>query len=207
MPIVLYTADLPWGSNESLRDLIEGPPELRDLAPDWRPFFWNLSEHPAEELLSGGPMMQLLAAMRARREETSAYEAVCRRAATNLSSLSDTDMVRWQELNHGLLSIGFRYRPSTEHQALVEIVRETNRRQEGEVSRMAETIANYLMEKGQVRGQLLAYREIVRALLEAKHGPLPESILQRIDACDDCQRLLNAAVKAPQLARVEDLEL
>jgi hypothetical protein len=57
LPIVLYTANRPWGSNEKFRDLVDGPPELLESVPDWGPIFYNLSGHSTQELLGAGPFM------------------------------------------------------------------------------------------------------------------------------------------------------
>jgi hypothetical protein len=207
VPIVLYTADLPWGSNETIRDLVDAPPELMETVPNWGPIFWNLSERTPAHLLGGGPFMQILAAMRVAGAETAVFEEVYRRASSNLASLAATQMVRWQELIQALLSFGQRRRPPAEREALIEIVRETNGPRQNEVTAMAQTIAEDWMEQGEVRGGLRWLRRVLRHWLEQNHGHLPESILQRIEACNDLQRLEQAVYKAPKLAKLEDLEL
>src|SRR5438067_800883 len=58
LPVVLYTANRPWGSNETIPDMVDAPPELLALLPDWGPIFWNLSERTTEQLLAAGPFMQ-----------------------------------------------------------------------------------------------------------------------------------------------------
>jgi hypothetical protein len=203
VPIVLYTANLPWGSNETIRDLVDAPPELMEFVPDWGPFFWNLSERPAEEYLAAGPMMQVLAVMRAGEEAPPVFQDVYRRASSNLASLAASEVVRWQELIQGLLSYGLRRRPPPERETLVGIVRETNGPRQNEVTTMAQTIAEDLMEQGGAR----ALRGALRELLELKYGTLPESVLQRVEACTDVQRLRRAVVKTATLEKLEDLEL
>jgi hypothetical protein len=200
-PIVLYTGSRPWGSNETLRDMVDAPPELLELVPDWGPIFWNLSQRTTAELLGAGPFMQLLAVMRA--SETDQFQGVYRQASANLAALAATQMVRWQELLHGLLSFVLRERPLAEHDALVQVIRETNRPREMEVSTMARTIAEHLIEQG----ELHATRRLLRRALERKFGPLHESILQRIEACNDVPRLEEAALQAPELEKPEDLSL
>jgi hypothetical protein len=207
VPIVLYTANLPWGSNEMVRDLVEGPPELLAFLPNWGPYFWNLSDRSVEDLLAAGPFMQIMAVMRAEGEDATTFRDIVRRASANLSSLSESEMVRWQELIQGLLSYVLRRRPRPEHDPLVEIVRETNWRREVEVTVMVQTMADYLMEQGEARGELKLARRLLRSVLEKHLGALPEGVLQRIESCDDVQRLGNAIISAPQLAKLEDLEL
>jgi hypothetical protein len=72
---------------------------------------------------------------------------------------------------------------------------------------MAKTIADILIEIGETQGELRSARIILRGLLEDQFGPLPEDLLQHIDAVDDAARLLQAARRAPRLARLEDLQL
>jgi hypothetical protein len=207
VPLVLYTANRPWGSNETLRDLVEAPPELLDLVPQWGPIFWNLSEHPAEELLMAGPLMQLLAVMRVGEEETAVFQDVLRRASANLASLAGPQVVRWQELIHGLLSYTTWRRPEAELAALVSVVQQTNPGKDREVSAMAETMAEHLMQQGATQARLEDRRSAIRAFLQDKFGELPEPVLQRIASCADLERLWAALRQAPYLEKLEDLKL
>ena len=43
------------------------------------------------------------------------------------------------------------------------------------------------------------------AVLEQKYGPLPESVLQRIEGCNQVQKLEEAVLAAPQLANPEEV--
>lgn len=207
VPIVLYTADLPWGSNRTLRDLVEAPPELLALAPDWGPFFWNLADHPSAELLAGGPFLQLLAVLRADQGEHGDFLTVYRQASANLAPLAEQQVVRWQELIHGLLSYGLWQRPEAEHPALVSAVRETNRPREQEVLAMTQTMAQYLLQQGEQRGELRGMRQLLRDLLEQKFGTLPEAVAQRIEACEEAQKLREAVLKVREWNNLEDLQL
>ncbi len=207
LPIVLYTANRPWGSNTTLRDMMDAPPELLEHVPEWGPFFWNLSDHSADELLAAGPLMQLLAVMRVGEEETAAFQDVLRRASANLASLAATQVVRWQELIHGLLSYGTWRRPQAEHAGMVSVVRQTNPGRDQEVSAMAETMAEYLMQQGATRGALESLRRTLRRVLAQSGVKLSETDLQRIEACSDVPRLEEAVVKAIQTPKLEDLGL
>jgi hypothetical protein len=203
VPIVLYTAEVSWGSNETIRDLVDAPPELMEAVPNWGPVFWNLSDRTPEQLLTGGPFMQVLAMLRVGGADSSVFTEVYRRASSNLASLAATQVVRWQELIQGLLNFVHRRRPLEEREALIEIVRETNGPRRDEVTAMAQTFAEDLME----RTEASVLRRHLRHWLEQKHGKLPESVLQRIEACNDNQRLEQAVFKAPMLEKLEDLQL
>jgi hypothetical protein len=200
-PIVLYTGSRPWGSNQTLRDMVDAPPELLELVPNWGPIFWNLSERTSAELLGAGPFMQLLAVMRA--SETDQFQGVYRQASANLAALASSQLVRWQQLLHGLLSYVLRERPPAEHDALVQVIRETNRPRETEVSTMARTIADDLIEQGELK----TARRFLRDLLEEKFGPLPEAILQQIQASQDVEKLRTAVLAIRKMESLDQFSL
>jgi hypothetical protein len=72
---------------------------------------------------------------------------------------------------------------------------------------MAQTIAEHLMEQGEARGMVREARRIVRLLLEVRFGPLPEAVLQRIEACNEVEKLEEAGLSSPQLQKLDDLQL
>ena len=48
LSVVLYTADLPWGSNTNIRDLLAAPAVFHPFAPDWGPVFYDLAGRTPE---------------------------------------------------------------------------------------------------------------------------------------------------------------
>jgi hypothetical protein len=63
------------------------------------------------------------------------------------------------------------------------------------------------MAEGEAKGRLDATRTILRRLLEKRFGSLPEGLSHRIQACDDLEQLLAAAVQAEELKKLDDLQL
>jgi hypothetical protein len=57
------------------------------------------------------------------------------------------------------------------------------------------------------RGQLVTRREDLRLLLEERFGPLPEALIQRIEAMDDLERLRAALRQVVHLNSLSELEL
>jgi hypothetical protein len=61
--------------------------------------------------------------------------------------------------------------------------------QQQEVETMSKTIAEWLIEQGEargaVKGQLQAFQESLRVLLEERFGVLPEGLVQRLAATTD----------------------
>jgi hypothetical protein len=68
---------------------------------------------------------------------------------------------------------------------------------------MAQSMAEYLMEQG----RLQELRWIVRVLLEQRGVSLLKTDLDRLESCNDVQRLHEAVVEAARKASLEDLEL
>jgi hypothetical protein len=87
--------------------------------------------------------------------------------------------------------------------------------QQREVQAMGQTIAESLIEegfekgieKGIEKGKLTIARETVRLLLEDRFGPLPESLVQRIDSINELPRLQAAFRQGLRLQKLDDLQL
>jgi hypothetical protein len=92
--VVLYTAAVPWGSNTNIHDLLAPPAVFHSFAPDWGPVFWELSERTPEQLLAGGPWMQLLAVMRMSAAERAEFERVFTAAVDHIRAVQGNEPVR-----------------------------------------------------------------------------------------------------------------
>jgi hypothetical protein len=94
----LYTGDVAWGSSTNIRQLLAPPATFHSYAPDWGPVFWNLAERTPEQLLAGGPWMQLMAVMRMTPAERAEFERVWTAAVQHVRALAPGDPVRWSEI-------------------------------------------------------------------------------------------------------------
>jgi hypothetical protein len=76
---------------------------------------------------------------------------------------------------------------------------------------MGQTIAGALIEegfeKGELKGQLLASKDILRRLLEKRFGTVPANILHQIDQATDLERLQAAALAVGELQTPDELRL
>jgi hypothetical protein len=63
------------------------------------------------------------------------------------------------------------------------------------------------IERRAMQRELETLREILRALLDDRFGPLPPECLQRIEATFTPDRLRAAAVQVLHISKVEDLKL
>jgi hypothetical protein len=80
---------------------------------------------------------------------------------------------------------------------------------------MAETIAEAIWKEGWTQGlsqglsqgALNASRRMLQEFLAGRFGPLPEDIVQRIENCNDLDRLTAAVEQILRLDKPEDLQL
>jgi hypothetical protein len=215
LPLVLYTGATPWGSSESLTDLMGEPAAFHAFGPEWKPVIWNLADRAPEALLnSGAPWLQLLAALRADREESGPYLALVHEVGVRLAPLASQDEVRWAELIEMLLAYTTWRRPLAEREALVEAVVRASSGQEQRVRAMANTAAEELMEQGRTEGErkgraagVQALRTVLLELLADRFGTVPQAVVERINALAELDRLEAAARQALRLQRLEDLQL
>ncbi len=156
-PIVLHTGHRPWSAPRTLRQLMGGPEEFHAYVPDWRPLFFDLAEHTAEELLNRpGEWLPALAAVRAERDDPERFLEVLAQALRHLEPLRRQDENRWRELLHFLFSWGLRRRPLAERESLYTTVVASREQADtrAEVEAMAERM--FVMAEDELRAQGLA---------------------------------------------------
>jgi hypothetical protein len=222
IPVVFHTGLTRWISNRTLAELVQGPEELQQLAPQWPIRFWDLADHTAEELLAASsPWLNALAVVRATSDETPRFQGVFAAAVERLAGLAARERMRWRDLMWMLISWALRRRPRRERASLVEValVYQPDPNSQEEVQSMSTTLEQTLeewaeqrgiergMERGIERGQLVASRRLLCRLLETQFGPLADDLRQRINETLDLDRLEQALLQCPSLRSLEELEL
>ena len=120
VPVVFHTGLTRWLSNRTLAELVRGPEELRQLAPQWPVRFWDLADRTADQLLAASsPWLNTLAVVRATNDDSAGFQAVFTAAAERLVGLVTRERLRWRELMWMLISWAIRRRPRDERPALV----------------------------------------------------------------------------------------
>jgi hypothetical protein len=201
--VVLYTANVPWGSNTNIQDLLAPPATFHPFAPSWGPVFWNLGEWTPEHLLAGGTWMQVMAVVRMTAAERAAFESVYTAAVEQLQAIQGSDPVRWSELLGMILSYALFRRPPDERDTLRSITEKENPTRIEEVKTMWKTIADVEREEGELKHA----RFILRRLLEKHFNPLPVAVVQRIEAADNLDRLNAEALRADEMKSLDELKL
>jgi hypothetical protein len=126
-----------------------------------------------------------------------------------LEGLSQRERMRWHDLLHFVLSWALRRRPSGEQSEILETAQNSQEDvgHREEIERLGKMIGQSWEQELLARGQILAQRKDLQALLEERFGAVPEAVAARIEAADDPDRLRNALRRAIRIASPEELEL
>lgn len=217
MPIVFHTGVTPWNSNRNLSELIAAPREFEQFAPHWPPVFFDLADRLPQDLLDGpGPWLQALAVVRAEKEESPTFLRVFQEVLGRLEPFQDGDPVRWRDIMWFVLSWASRRRPEPDRKAIRPIIEAArlDSRHRQEIVNMSQSMQKTWEEEclereaeREVRGQLLAHREILISLLEQRFQTVPATVSNRINATTELARLKAAIRQAWQIVKPEDLLL
>jgi hypothetical protein len=210
LPVVFHTGPQPWNAHRTLAELFPGIERLQSWVPAWPILFWDITEHDPRELLdSARAWLQVLAVVRAERAERDEFRAVLTEALRRLESLSGSDAVRWKELLWFVLSWSLRRRPDEEKQDWQQsvIASQENAADQAEVRAMSEVAWKTWDEATLERGELRGLRKALQEVLEEKFGPLPDALVQRIEAATDPDRLRTAIRQVLHIQSLGELPL
>ncbi len=100
----------------------------------------------------------------------------------HIDTLDEEETQQWKRAIFYLYLLILHRRPTEEHDELKTLVhqqiQETARREEGEA--MAQTMAQYLIEQGEKRGETNAKREDILKLLHLRFDPVPKPVINKI---------------------------
>jgi hypothetical protein len=173
-----------------------------------------LAEHTPDELLNRGEgWRNLLAVIRQELADETDFRRVYLAAIRRMEALHASNRPRWQELLEALLTWSYANRPTAEHAALqadaVSALSDKTTKEEIQV--MSEKSVEYLYDRGILRGraegELLDARKILQQVLVQKFGPLPEEVVQRIQAATDVEQLHHCVLQGMQMKSLDELSL
>jgi len=214
LPIVFATGPTAWDAPLSFVELFGDPGPLRPFIPTWQPLLWDVAAHSVEDLLTlTGEWLPSMAVVRAEDESPERFRQVFAEVLGRLAPLNQTEQTRWQNLMWFLLSWAIRRRSGAERADLLaeSTANLQNAQLQQEIQIMASQVGqrweDEVFARGEVHGGVAKSRHILRKVLEAKCGTLPEGLLQQIQAILDVDRLDQAVIRAAQVTRLEDFSL
>jgi hypothetical protein len=215
IPVIFHTGPAPWHVQRSMADLFAHVAEpLRKFVPGWTPQFFDLADKPPEMLAhAAGEWLRTMAVVRVEREANETFERILAEVARSLEPLAERDKMRWHDVMLFLAS-WVRYRRSPGEQSRLNAVvhdSHVNIALREEIETMQQTVGETWVEWAErhylAEGELRAIREVLRAQLEERFGPLPEALAQRIEACTDLAKLKACARQLVRINSPDELLL
>ena len=209
IPIVFYTGEQRWQTPLTLSAMMDLPDVLSEFIPKFGTLFLNVKDTDTIELTrSDHPFGWLLTVLQKEHADREEIRAALMEAVAHIDTLDEEKTQQWRRAIFYLYLLILHRRPSEEHGELKMIVhqqiQETSRREEGEV--MAQTMAEYLIEQGEERGQTQAKREAVLKLLRLRFDTVPESVTSRITSIRSLSRLDALFEKAATVQTFDDID-
>ena len=220
IPVVLHTGPILWNTARTVGELIKGPVELHAFAPIWPITYWDLAARTPESLLSEeGPFAQMLAVVRAEREDYDRFREVFVEAMRRLEAVADDDTMRWHELLRILMGWVVQRRPDEDQDPLFELAVESQRTQahKREVEMERATMKQTGIEAMEIKVRerltkemniqhLTKSRDLLLGLLTDRFGLLPASLVNSIEICDDLDRLHTVTRKAGTVDSLDQIQ-
>ena len=207
LPIVFYSGTRTWDELKPKAELVQEGKRFATRLPTLEPEFVNLSTTGTGVLQTKtGLFGWVLWLIQQKRQKQAGFSDVLRQVATRVHKLHDTKVGRWDSLLSFMHAMIYHDRETAEHEALVEILRSTARKDyQPEVILMGKTIAQELREEGKHEGEIEGMRKSLVRLLTKKFKGIPENILAEIQATTDNQQLeswLDAVLTARQITDI-----
>ncbi len=212
--VVYYTGSSPWSGPRSLGEMLDGPAALIRKSPQWDLHFLELrSRQPEEWAEDPRPWWTAMAVLRGERVGGVRFQQVFARVLHRLEALCPQDRVRCEDLTRFNLALAQRRRGPGEMETLREVALAS---QEEAVHRrrmlsmwnvVKGSWEEEVLKRGEARGTLNARREALQFLLSDRFGPLPESVLARLQQADDPEQLWVALQQIPHLGDLSEFRL
>jgi hypothetical protein len=208
LPIVLYTGTETWHSPGVLTDLIHSGEQFKAVSPRLTPLYLNLPGTPESQLTElGGYFGYLLRVFKRRRSSARQFAEAVEQLVRHLESLPEEQRDVWFDLLSYVHALIYYERRPSEHQRLIDTIQASieNDQRQREVTGMAHTIAEKLIEEGREvgreegrevgreegreEGKLQSLQRVLAVQLRAKFGDEAEKVAPIIQRTADTAKL------------------
>ena len=197
LPILFYTGEGRWTSPVSLTTIMDVPEVLMRFVPRFDTLFLGVKAVDSASLTrSGHPLGWLLSVLQ---KEHSDKSEIGEALVAAVSELSRLDASQFSQVRQALLyfvQLIFHRRSDEERDELIELVKHHSR-DESEVTIMAQTAAEALIERGKVegieqgieQGIIEGKRASILQLLRLRFQEVPETLIEGIATIESVSRL------------------
>ena len=224
VPIVLHASPGRWTGPRTIADMLDEPAAFHPFAPVWKPIFWEVGEHTAQEwLASEDPFLQLMAIVRAENAERDEALAVYREMLRQFADLREQNAMRWTHLLRFALGWVVNRRPRSERSDWIQATEEsqTSVLAKEEIRNMGKTIAQSWVEEGfemgqakgieigQAKGIEIGAVKTLHAMIDRigrkRLGEPPEQVRTELLAINDVARLERLSDRVLDVASWQEL--
>ena len=204
LPIVLYTGFARWEEPTPLVKLTQAGEMFRDVLPELKPIFLNLSTTPDEQLRQkNGPFSQILRLMRRRHAKPAEFRTLLAESLRCLEEMPKAERLRWLELLTYVNAFVYHYREPAEQPGLHEVI--LNSVQTDELRQEVNTMRRSMADVNRDEGIVLGKRQALLRQLRKRFTQIPDPIEARVEAeqnVDELDRWLDNVITAKRLADV-----
>ena len=214
LPILFYTGDRPWTTPVSLTAIMDVPEILERFVPSFDTLFLGVKEAETEALTqSGHPLGWLLRVLQKEHSDETEISEALTDAVSHLASIDEDFAPQIAEALRYFVQLIFHRRSLGERDALVNIIRQ-HIQDPKELNTMAQTTAEFLIEKGKVEGKVEGREEgraegkqdAVLKILQIQFQDVPEVLsreIRNIHNLTHLDMLLEQAITAQSLDEID----
>ncbi len=165
---------------------------MSEFIPNFETLFLGVKEANLAKLTkTDHPFGWLLTVLQKEYASKDDISNALKEAVTHINILNENDSLQWKRAIFYLYLLIMNRRPPEEHDELKTVVQQQiqgpSRREEGE--KMAQTMADYLLEQGEKKGETRAKRESILKLIHLKHDTVPKQVINKITSMRSLSRL------------------
>jgi len=213
LPIVFYTGAQRWELPSDIGHLMNLPVLLERFIPRHDTLFLDLKTTEPEQLTKEnhpfGWVLQVIQKEEATQEE---FKEALHFAVQHLELILPDERANWERLMHFLFAFINHRREQSEQSELFEVVRDavTDKFHRKEMEKMGKTIAQALIEegeiKGKIEGKIEGLHDAVSLGLELKFGTDSMSLMDRVRKVESVEKLEKIIKTIKTAKKIEEVE-
>ena len=189
LPIVFYTGETKWRTPLDFRRLLDLPEALERFVPRFDMLLLDVKDTDTEALTHlNAPLGWLLTVLQKENADTPEIRDALITAIEKLQALQDTYSTHFREALVYFLQLILHRRSPAEHQALIHLVEQHS--QHPEVNRMAQSMAEHILEQGIEQGaRQMSLESTVTILTRRFPDADVNALTPALEAIEDLDRL------------------
>lgn len=211
LPIVFYTGSKRWELPSDIGQLMNLPVSLERFIPRHDTLFLDLKTIEPEQLTKEdhpfGWVLQVIQKEEATGEE---FKEALHFAVQHLELMLPEERVNWERLMHFLFAFINHRREQSEQSELFEVVQSavSDRSHRKEMEKMGKTIAQALIEEGEIKGKIEGLHDAVSLGLELKFGTESVTLMdkvRKVESVEKLEKIIRTIRTAKKIDEIENL--